>query len=150
MDVVERMATGAAPEELFDLICDLDSYPEWLGLVVRASPEAGDDDAGDDDDPVWLVELRAQVGPLARAKRLRMARTAHDAPRSVTFERREPDGRDHSQWVLHAAIEPTGQGSTLTVSLHYGGRLFGPVLERVLRVEIRKARHTPATRFPIG
>ena len=144
MDVVERMATGAAPEELFDFICDLDSYPEWLGLVERASPEAGDDDT------VWLVELRAQLGPLARAKRLRMARTACDEPRSVTFERRENDGRDHSRWVLHAAIEPTVQGSTLTVSLHYGGRLFGPVLERVLRDEIRKARHTLATRFPIG
>jgi hypothetical protein len=149
MDVVEQLATGAAPEELFDLICDLDSYPEWLGLVVRAEPETSED-AGGEDDAAWLVELRAQLGLLARAKRLRMVRTERDEPWSVTFERREVDGRDHSRWVLHATIEPSDGGSTLTVSLHYDGRLFGPVLERVLRDEIGKARHLLATRYPIG
>lgn len=145
MDVVEHMTTGATPEELFDLVADLSTYPEWLGLVVRVEP---DEDGGPED--AWMVELRAQVGPLARSKRLRMVRVDLDPSRSVTFERRETDGRDHSYWVLHASIEETEAGSTLSVRLHYGGRLFGPVLELALRDEIRKARSILAARYPIG
>lgn len=145
MDVVEHMVTGAAPEELFDLISDLATYPAWLGLVVRAEPEPSTQP-----EDAWMVELRAQLGPLARSKRLRMVRAESDPPRSITFERRETDGRDHSLWVLHAAVEASEVGSTLTVRLHYGGRLFGPVLERVLRDEIRKARDTLAARYPVG
>ena len=145
MDVVEHMTTGATPEELFELISDLSTYPDWLGLVARVDPDI---DGGPED--AWMVELRAQLGPLARSKRLRMVRAAVDPTRSVTFERRETDGRDHSYWVLHASIEPNEQGSTLSVRLHYGGRLFGPVLELALRDEIRKARANLADRYPIA
>lgn len=144
MDLVERLATGAQPDELFAVIVDLRDYPDWLGLVVRAEPEEPRDD-----DPVWMVELRGQVGPLARSKRLRMVRTELDPPKSVTFERREIDGRDHSHWILRASVLATESGSDLTVRLHYGGRLLGPVLERVLRDEIRRARVALAERFPV-
>ena len=37
-------------------------------------------------------------------------------------------------------VEPHGDGSRLTMHLHYGGGLFGPVLERVLRDEIERSR----------
>ena len=145
MDVVERMVTGASPDELFDLVSDLSNYPDWLGLVVRAEP---DEDADHED--AWLVELRAQLGPLARSKRLRMVRAEEPAARAVTFERHEVDVRDHSLCLLHAAVDEDREGSTLTVRLHYGGRLFGPVLERALRDEIRRARANLAARYPVA
>jgi hypothetical protein len=89
-----------------------------------------------------MVDLRGRLGPLARSKRLRMVRTVVDAPRSVRFERRERDGRSHSPWILEAVVEPTdgGASSRLTMHLHYGGGLWGPVLERLLADEIERSR----------
>lgn len=131
------METAAGAEALFTWVEDLTRYPEWLGLVSRARPvEAHDDDEG----PAWSVDLRARLGPLARAKRLRMARTVHDAPNRVTFERREQDGRQHSPWILRAEVTESEVGSRLVMHLHYGGGLFGPVLEKLLRDEIDRSR----------
>lgn len=137
VDVTADMETDAPPEAVFRWIDDLGTYPEWLGLVSRAreaDPHEGDEG------PAWSIDLRGRLGPLARAKRLRMVRTAHDAPRSVTFERREHDGREHSPWVLRAEVEPSPAGSRLVMHLHYGGGLFGPVLEKLLRDEIERSR----------
>ena len=58
----------------------------------------------------------------------------------VTFERSERDGRNHSPWVLRADVAPIADGSVLTMRLHYGGSLWGPVLERLLRDEIERSR----------
>jgi hypothetical protein len=70
-----------------------------------------------------------------------MVRAEIDAPATVTFERRERDGRAHSPWVLRAEVTADGDGgSRLTMHLHYGGGLWGPVLERMLREEIERSR----------
>src|SRR5215210_5852679 len=96
------MEARAPAAKVFDRIDDLERYPEWLGLISRAEPvEAHPDDEG----PAWSIDLRARLGPLARAKRLRMVRTEHEAPRRATFERREHDGRDHSPWILRAEVD---------------------------------------------
>jgi hypothetical protein len=59
----------------------------------------------------------------------------------VVFERKELDGRSHSAWVLTADISPKGEGSTVTVHLHYGGTLFtGGVLERLLADQITRGQ----------
>jgi hypothetical protein len=42
--------------------------------------------------------------------------------------------------VLDATIAPTSTGSTLTMRLHYGGRLWMPALDRVLADEIERSR----------
>lgn len=131
------MQTEAAPEILFAWIDDLGRYPEWLSLVSRAEPAPASEG---DEGPAWSIDLRGRIGPLARAKRLRMVRTEHDGPRRVVFERRERDGREHSPWVLTAAVEETGATSRLVMDLHYGGGLFGPVLERMLGDEIDRSR----------
>ncbi|MBS1848489.1 MAG: SRPBCC family protein [Actinobacteria bacterium] len=145
MDLSETVRTGAAPEELYDLVSDLANYPQWLGLVVRADRE---DETSGDARGSWMVELRGRVGPLARSKRLRMIRTCEDRPRFVRFERDEIDVRDHAPWRLEAEIDPDGAGSTLTMRLHYGGNLFGPVLAPILRDEIRQGRQVVKERFP--
>ncbi len=137
MDVTATFDAPCAPEVLFPWVADLDRYPEWLDIVPRAvAADAHPDDTG----PAWSVDLRGRLGPFARAKRLRMVRTAHEAPSHSRFERLEHDGREHSAWVLDAAVEATDDGSRLTMRLHYGGRLWMPVLDRLLADEIERSR----------
>ncbi len=138
MDVTASLDTDAAPQRLFDLVADLGSYPEWLDIVPRAEPAAGDDG---DPGPAWSVDLRAQVGPLRRSKRLRMVRSEHRSPERVVFERRELDGRSHSPWVLTATVAAGDDAtSRLTMRLHYGGNLWVPLLDRLLADEIERSR----------
>lgn len=131
VDVSATLDAPVPPEAVFAWVDDLTRYPDWLDIVPRATPTH---------DGAWLVDLRGRLGPLARSKRLRMVRTACESPTHVRFERAEVDGRSHSPWVLDAAVEAHGDGSRLTMRLHYGGGLFGPVLEKVLRDEIERSR----------
>jgi hypothetical protein len=137
MDVTADLLAPCTPERLFGWVDDLEYYPEWLDIVPRATPvEAQDGDPG----PAWSVDLRGRLGPFARSKRLRMVRTVHEAPDRVRFERLEHDGRRHSPWVLEARVAPDPRGSLLTMRLHYGGSLVGPVVERLLADEIRQSK----------
>jgi hypothetical protein len=131
VDVTADLDAPHPPEQVFGVVEDLTRYPSWLDIVPRVVP------AGDG---AWSVDLRGRLGPFARSKRLRMIRSRHEAPRTVRFERDEQDGRSHSPWILDATVEPRDGGSRLTMRLHYGGGLFGPVLERVLRDEIERSR----------
>lgn len=138
MDVVAELVAPCPPTELYQWVEDLERYPQWLEIVTRAVRI---------DDGAWEIDLRGRLGPLARSKRLRMIRTIHDGE-AVRFERREDDDRDHSPWVLDVVVTPSGdhqgngdgEGSHLRMKLHYGGGLFGPVLERLLRDEIARSR----------
>lgn len=136
VDVVAELAAPCGPEELFIWVEDLGRYPHWLEIVTRADPLAVVGDGA----PAWMVDLRGRLGPLARSKRLRMVRTCHDVPRVARFERREVDGRSHSPWVLEADVTASPGGSLLTMRLHYGGSLWGPVLQRLLGDEIARSR----------
>jgi len=135
MDVTASLEAPCAAARLFELVDDLSTYPEWNGLVHSADPEPGRD-------AVWDVQLRARLGPLARSKRLRMVRTARDPENhTVTFERDQADGKNHSAWVLVADIVEHEGISTLTMHLHYGGSLWsGGALERVLAEQITSGR----------
>jgi hypothetical protein len=138
VDVVADLQARADAPAVFAWVDDLALYPRWLELVSRAEPAPAHPD---DEGPAWSIDLRARLGPLARAKRLRMVRVVHDAPHRVEFARREHDGRDHSPWVLRAEVDGDGGTDvTLRMHLHYGGGLFGPVVERLLTDEIARAR----------
>ena len=138
MDVDADLTCTSPPSRVFELVADLGTYPDWLDIVGRAEPVPADE--GDDGDPAWSVDLRGQVGPLRRTKRLRMVRTRFDRDHHARFERREIDGRQHSAWVLSATVEPVDDGTTLTMRLHYGGRLWMPILDRLLAQEIEHSR----------
>lgn len=137
MDVTAELEAPVPAATLFAAVEDLDQYPAWLDIVPRADRvEVGSDEGG----PAWSVDLRGRVGPLARSKRLRMVRTVHEPGIHIRFERAELDGRQHSPWVLDAAVAATAGGSRLTMGLHYGGGLFGPVMERILGEEIERSK----------
>jgi hypothetical protein len=113
----------AAPVATMEALADLSTYSAWLSLVAAAEPDGPD---------VWLVTLRARLGPLSRSKRLRMIRTEL-LEHSVRFERAETDGRNHAEWVLSASLDPiTVSISEVKVHLHYGGALWSAPLEIVL------------------
>jgi hypothetical protein len=137
LDVVASLEAPCEPSTLFPWVDDLGRYPDWLGIVPRATPS---DSHPDDVGPAWSVDLKGRLGPFARAKRLRMVRTGHEPHVHARFERVEHDGRDHSSWVLDAAIAETPDGSLLTMRLHYGGRLWVPALDRLLADEIERSR----------
>jgi hypothetical protein len=128
VDVTATLDAPCSPVDLYDWVVDLGRYPRWLEI--------------EGDEPAWKVDLRGRLGPFARSKRLRMVRTVDDAPTHVVFERRERDGRSHSPWLLEATVAPVDSSgsSTLTMHLHYGGGLWGPVLERMLTDEIAKSK----------
>ncbi len=132
MDVVAEVDVACSAAELFGWVDDLTRYPEWLEIVDRAVP--GDDGS-------WAIDLRGRLGPLARSKRLRMVRSVLEPDQRVVFQRAELDGRQHSDWRLSAEVTETDSGSHLRMHLHYGGSLFGPVLERVLRDEIERSKY---------
>ncbi len=147
MDVVASLEAPCAPATLFTWVDDLGRYPEWLDIVPRAAHAAPHpSDVG----PAWSVDLRGRLGPFARAKRLRMVRTAHEPDGHARFERVEHDGRQHSPWVLDATITPSGDASTLTMRLHYGGRLWMPALDRLLADEIERSRPRLLARLAAG
>lgn len=134
MDIEADLRAPCSSDALFSWVRDLDRYPAWHEIVTRAEP------VGED---TWEVDLRGKLGPLARTKRLRMRRTGLEEgsdPARVTFERDEVDGRNHSPWRLTAEVAPDREGSRLHMVLHYGGSLWGPVLERVLGDEIERSR----------
>jgi hypothetical protein len=143
MDLTAELLAPCDRDELFAWVDDLGRYPDWLEIVPRAVPaEAHADDPG----PAWSVDLRGRLGPFARSKRLRMVRTVHERPHLVRFERAEHDGRDHSPWVLTAEVaEANGAdgadvASRLTMRMHYGGGLAGPLMEKLLIDEIERSR----------
>lgn len=142
MDLRASLDAACPPDVLFEWVGSLDTYDRWLEIVPRTAPA---DAAPADPGPAWYVTLRGRLGPLARSKRLRMARTEHRAPTAgapgrAVFERRETDGRDHATWRLVAQVEPTEEGSRLVMDLHYGGSLWVPLLDRLLTGEIEASR----------
>jgi hypothetical protein len=131
MDVTATLDAPCGADELFSWVDDLDRYAQWLSIIANVAAD------GDD---AWLVDLRGRVGPFARSKRLRMRRSAYRVGELAVFERDERDGREHSSWVLRADVAAAEGGSRLTMGLHYGGGLWGPVLEGMLRNEIDASR----------
>ena len=136
MDITADLDAPCTRAMLRPWVDDLGRYPQWLSIVPRAVSDVADpSDAG----PAWTIHLRAKVGPLSRSKRLRMVRTRADAD-AVVFERRELDGQQHAVWTLRATLAEHAGVTTLTMNLHYGGRLWEPLVERLLRDEIERSR----------
>jgi hypothetical protein len=139
VEKVFRVETDSNVKQLFEVVSDLSSYPGWIDVVHKVeSAGDGPGETTSDDDPTWWVTLRAQLGPLARSKRLRMRRTVLVRPEPpgltghVRFERTETDGRDHAQWTMEVkvgAAESSGSPSWADCRLYYGGSLWNGLLD---------------------
>jgi len=142
MHTTESVVVDATPDVVYPFVADLGAYPAWMRLVHAAEPLT----VGDGEPPAWSVEIRAQVGPFARSKRLRMERVDAVPDSSAVFERAEVDGRDHARWALRVELETDSSISdrsptTVTMHLAYDGRLWtGGVLARVLDDQVRRGR----------
>jgi hypothetical protein len=140
VEVVRDLIAPTSASELFQHVSDLDRYPAWMPLI-HGVEQVSDDSAHR---PMWIVELRAQVGPFARSKRLRMCRTVVVDDELVVFERTEDDGRSHAPWILRVTVSELGPvdgepQSRVEMKLTYGGSLWaGPVLERVLDDQVKR------------
>lgn len=136
--ITASLDTDVACTTLHEILSDLGRYPEWLDIVARAkSVPAVEDDAG----PAWMVDLVGQVGPFRRSKRLRMVRDVSRRGERAVFTRHEVDGASHSPWSLSVDLHSPRSGSTIvSVELYYGGRLWMPILDRVLSEEIRRSK----------
>ncbi len=124
-------------------LADLSGYPAWFDAIAAVeATEVTDTDPGD---AAWFITLKARVGPFSRSKRLRMVRTRHDVTDTgavLHFERHEDDGREHSPWLLHVTLDspaPDSGPTDASVRLHYGGRLWAPPLDAILRAQIEAA-----------
>ncbi len=139
MRTTESVVVAAGPADVFPFVATLDEYPRWMRLVHVVEPVVS---VASNEPPAWSVEIRARVGPFARSKRLRMARTLHEPDHVVEFERAEVDGREHARWALRVELAPTTDAKTLiTMHLAYDGGLWtGGLLQRVLDDEIRRGR----------
>lgn len=126
----------AAPEAAYAVVADLGTYPQWLGIVHRATAVRTH---GPDRGPAWRVDIGSRVGLVRMTKTVRMVRVVDDPGRHARFERGEVDGRHHSAWELDVTVDPTATGSTVAVHLHYGGAGWANLLEPVLRAEAARA-----------
>jgi hypothetical protein len=133
VELTAELEAPCPPGALFAWVNDLARYPAWLTIVTRAERFASQP-------PAWSVDLRGRIGPFARSKRLRMARTRYVVDELAVFERQEQDRRQHAAWMLRAAVAPTATGSRLDMVLRYDGAFWGPVLERLLADEIVDGR----------
>ena len=77
MDVAATLTCQSNASAMYAVVSDLGRYPEWLDIVPAAVPVDGDDG---DPGPAWSVDLRGQLGPLRRTKRLRMVRRWRTRP----------------------------------------------------------------------
>jgi hypothetical protein len=152
MELEASLHTAAPRSAVIAYVAELDKYPQWMALVHSASLVHGTHQ------PTWEVELRAKVGPFARSKRLRMARTqfVEGEETRIVFERRETDGRQHAAWRLsitvrdntstsdaRAVTQQAGThlaGTHLAMHLHYDGRFFVSVVEAILQQNIDAGR----------
>jgi len=143
-----RAETVATAEELFAVVSDLTTFPDWIELVHRVEPIPGDLTVGGGQ-LEWWVTLRARIGPLARSKRLRMAQTVLDPPGSgpdepgrVRFDRSETDGRNHAPWTMEVRVTPLDGAPHLSRAdcrLHYGGSMWTGMLDGQLDTTARRS-----------
>ena len=133
--VIEVDLNGSS-EQIFSALSDLANYKNWLGFIDTI--DTVDADGGS---ACWIVTLRAQVGPFARLKKLRMVRVEEDFPELIRFSRKETDSKDHSDWDLHVTInEKEGVGCSVQMVVSYSGRFWSVPLQAVFTSHVETAK----------
>ncbi len=135
MRQVVKVDLDGSPVQVFDVLKDLEAYESWLGFVDSVETLGAEGNL-----PCWQVTLRAQIGPFARLKKLRMVRVEDEAPRVIRFVRRETDERNHSDWELLVHIKKReGSGSSISMEVAYSGRFWSAPLQSIFDAELATA-----------
>ena len=94
MQRTETVTVQTDIEHSFSVLSDLSTYTQWLNFIESVEPVESKDGR------VWMLVLKAQLGPFSRMKRLRMAKVSSEPHKLIRFERKEISGRDASDWSI--------------------------------------------------
>ena len=79
----ESVIVEAVVDRSFFVLSDLKNYEDWLDFVESVEPLESAANS------VWMIVLKAQLGPFSRMKKLRMVRVESSPNTSIKFQRVE-------------------------------------------------------------
>ena len=116
------------PEEMFDLVTDVDKYPQFLPWCDRAR-------AVESDEHGMLAEIGIALGGVHKSF---VTRNTHEPGRRVKMELVQgPFSRLDGDWYFHPVGDGTERACKVELQLHYGfnsrtlATLVGPVFDRI-------------------
>ena len=131
----ETVTVQAEIEHAYSVLSELTTYTEWLNFIDSVEP------AESEDDLVWMLVLKAQLGPFSRMKKLRMARITSEPWKLIRFERKEISGRDASDWSIDVKFKQLDLETTeITFVVSYSGKFWTRTLETVFNTYVDQAR----------
>ena len=135
MQRTETITVQADIKHSFSVLSDLSTYTQWLNFIDSVEAvESGDD-------LVWMLVLKAQLGPFSRMKRLRMAKVSSEPHKLIRFERKETSGRDASDWSIDVKFKQIDLKTTeITFVVSYSGKFWTRTLETVFNTYVDQAR----------
>ena len=131
----ETVTVQAEIEHAYSVLSELTTYTEWLNFIDSVEPVESEDDL------VWMLVLKAQLGPFSRMKKLRMARVTSEPWELIRFERKEISGRDASDWSIDVKFKQLDLETTeITFVVSYSGKFWTRTLETVFNTYVDQAR----------
>tara|TARA_Y100001968_G_C19441946_1_gene763022 strand:- start:3384 stop:3842 length:459 start_codon:yes stop_codon:yes gene_type:complete len=135
MQRTETVTVQADIEHAFSVLSDLAIYTQWLNFIDSVEP------VGTEDDLVWMLVLKARLGPFSRMKKLRMAKVTSEPHKLIRFERKEISGKDAADWSIDVNLKGLGAMSTeIIFVVSYSGKFWNRTLETVFNTYVDQAR----------
>ena len=135
MQRTETVTVQTDIEHSFSVLSDLSTYTQWLNFIDSVEPVESEDGR------VWMLVLKAQLGPFSRMKKLRMAKVSSEPHELIRFERKEISGRDASDWSIDINFKELDLITTeITFVVSYSGKLWTRTLETVFNTYVDQAR----------
>ena len=135
MQRTETVTVQTDIQHSFSVLSDLSTYTQWLNFIDSVEPVESEDGR------VWMLVLKAQLGPFSRMKRLRMAKVSSEPHELIRFERKEISGRDASDWSIDINFKELDLITTeITFVVSYSGKLWTRTLETVFNSYVDQAR----------
>jgi len=131
----ETVTVQAEIEHAYSVLSELTTYTEWLNFIDSVEPVESEADL------VWMLVLKAQLGPFSRMKKLRMAKVSSEPHKLIRFERKEISGRDASDWSIDVKFKQIDLKTTeITFVVSYSGKFWTRTLETVFNTYVDQAR----------
>ena len=125
MEQTINLKLQTSSDIVFEVVSDLETYPDWLDIVENVLAESND---------AWFVTLTAKIGPIKRSKKLRMIRTVED--NTVNFIRQETHDREFSIWEMTSTVtELSESSSNLLIELNYSGAYWSSLLDALFEAK---------------